>query len=90
VGPTGILPVECETKAEATASIYELRPFLCCRFNASALQRPKVPVLFPRFVFRFLPFAGAIVFLLGGGEGFLEADHVLAGAQSIESFGFFA
>ncbi|PYK70531.1 MAG: hypothetical protein DME42_12490 [Verrucomicrobia bacterium] len=33
MGPTGILPVECETKAEATASIYELRPFLCCRFT---------------------------------------------------------
>src|ERR1700731_2283047 len=40
--------------------------------------------------FLFRRFAGAIFFLLGGGESFLQSDHVFAGTERVESFGFLA
>src|SRR6478609_1384803 len=52
--------------------------------------RKRDPLIAFGIVFGFLRFTGAIVFLLGGSKGFLQADHVFAWAQRIERFGFFA
>ena len=47
----------------------------------------RLALWFLRFLFGI---AGSIVFLLGGGEGFFQADHVFAGLERVERFDFFA